>query len=207
MDIIFTIGHSNHEITDLVALLKQHKVDLILDVRSTPYSKRYPQYNQEEFRLVLGSHQLAYQSFGLWFGARQPDMEYYTPEGWLHYSAYAKSGTFAEGIRSLDQCLIQGYSPALLCSEKDPFDCHRAIMVARALSLKGYEIQHILADGSILSQAKLDQQILDKYFPHRDQGNIFDLIEGRLSEEEMLSQAYLKRNEAIAWRRDDLEQA
>jgi hypothetical protein len=80
-------------------------------------------------------------------------------------------------------------------------------MVARALSLKGYEIQHILADGSILSQAKLDQQILDKYFPHRDQGNIFDLIEGRLSEEEMLSQAYLKRNEAIAWRRDDLEQA
>ncbi|MCB5265639.1 MAG: DUF488 domain-containing protein [Candidatus Cloacimonetes bacterium] len=205
MDIVFTIGHSNHEITDLVALIKKHKVDMILDVRSTPYSKRYPQYNQEEFRLVLQSHQIDYQSFGLWFGARQPDPEYYTSEGWLHYSAYAKSGTFADGVHSLDQCLFQGYSPALLCSEKDPFDCHRAIMVARDLSQKGYDIRHILADGSILSQAELDQQILNKYFPNRDEGNIFDLIDGRQSEEEMLQEAYLERNKAIAWRRDDLE--
>ena len=81
MDIIFTIGHSNHEIADFVALIKRHKVDMILDVRSTPYSKRYPQYNQEEFRVVLASHQLAYQGFGLWFGARQPDPEYYSSEG------------------------------------------------------------------------------------------------------------------------------
>ncbi len=205
MDIIFTIGHSNHEIMDFVTLVKKHKVDMILDVRSTPYSKRYPQYNMEEFRLVLQSHQIDYQSFGLWFGARQPDPEYYTSEGWLHYGAYAKSGTFDQGLRNLDQCLIQGYKPALLCSEKDPFDCHRAIMVARALSLKGYEIRHILADGSILSQAGLDQQMLNKYFPKRDEGNIFDLIDGRLSAEEMLKEAYLKRNEAIAWRRDDLE--
>ena len=78
-------------------------------------------------------------------------------------------------------------------------------MVARDLSQKGYDIRHILADGSILSQAELDQQILNKYFPNRDEGNIFDLIDGRLSEEEMLQEAYLERNKAIAWRRDDLE--
>ncbi len=205
MDIIFTIGHSNHEISDFVTLIKDHKVDMILDVRSTPYSKRYPQYNREELSLVLDSHQLGYQSFGLWFGARQPDPEYYTSEGWLHYSAFTKSGIFAQGISSLDHYLIQGHIPALLCCEKDPFDCHRAIMVARALSLKGYDVQHILADGKILTQAELDQKLLNKYFPNREEGNIFDLIEGRLSTEEMLQEAYLQRNEAIAWRRDDLE--
>ena len=123
----------------------------------------------------------------------------------MHYGAYTQSGNFAEGIRGLDQCLIDGHSPALLCSEKDPFDCHRAIMVARALSLKGYDIRHILADGEIFTQAELDQKMLNKYFPNRDEGNIFDLINGRQSTQEMLQEAYLKRNEAIAWRRDDLE--
>lgn len=206
MDIIFTIGHSNHEIADFVALLKKHKVNMILDVRSTPYSKRYPQYNQEELRLVLESQQLYYQSFGLWFGARQPDPEHYTSEGWLHYSSFTKSGTFAQGVRNLDLFLSQGHVPVLLCCEKDPFDCHRAIMVARALSLEGYDLRHILADGKILTQAEFDEKMLDKYFPKRNEGNIFDLIDGAVSEEEMLHDAYLKRNEAIAWRRDDLEQ-
>lgn len=206
MDIIYTIGHSNHEIVDFVALLKKHNVDVVLDVRSTPYSKRYPQYNQEELRLVLESHGLDYQSYGLWFGARQPDPEYYTPEGWLHYKAFTQSGTFDQGVRNLDLCITQSHSPALLCSEKDPFECHRAIMVGRALSLKGYDLRHILADGSILVQAELDRKMLDKYFPNRDEGSIFDLIEGSLSVEDMLQEAYLKRNEAIAWRRDDLEQ-
>jgi len=71
MDIVYTIGHSNHEIGDFLCLLNKHGIDLILDVRSTPYSKRYPQFNREELQVVLQSHQLAYKGFGLWFGARQ----------------------------------------------------------------------------------------------------------------------------------------
>lgn len=207
MDIVYTIGHSNHEIGDFLCLLNKHGIDLILDVRSTPYSKRYPQFNREELQVVLQSHQLAYKGFGLWFGARQPDREYYTEAGWLHYRAFTKSGIFEEGIRNLDQCLIQGYTPALLCSEKDPFDCHRAIMVAHALSLQGYQIKHILADGSIQTQDELDQRLLDKYFPKRNQGSIFDLIEGETSPEEMLEAAYHQRNEAISWRIESPEES
>ncbi|MDI3503873.1 MAG: hypothetical protein PWP64_809 [Candidatus Cloacimonadota bacterium] len=180
---------------------------MVLDVRSTPYSKRYPQYNREELQLVLKAHQLGYQGFGLWFGARQPDQEFYTEEGWLHYRAFTKSALFKEGVRTLDQCLIQGHIPALMCSEKDPFDCHRAIMVSRALTLMGYELKHILADGSIQTQTELDQRLLDKYFPKREQGSIFDLIDGAMSPEQMLEEAYFKRNEAIAWRIESPEES
>jgi len=205
MDIIYSIGHSKHESAALMELLKAQTVNLILDVRSTPYSQRYPQFNREELSRELSRQDIVYQWFGLWFGARQTDEEFYTPAGWLNYSWFTASLLFAEGVRQLDTYLVQEKRPCLLCAEKDPFDCHRAIMVCRALSLKGYHPKHILADGSIQTQAELDIRLLDKYFPRREEGSIFDLIEGETDPETMLAEAYLKRNEAIAWRLETAE--
>jgi uncharacterized protein (DUF488 family) len=200
MDIVYSIGHSNHEAVHLLALLQQHEVDVVIDVRSTPWSQRYPQFNGDELKRYLSGQAIDYAQFGLWFGARQPDERYYTPAGWLNYSWFTASPTFAAGIKELDNYLGLGKKPVLLCAEKDPFNCHRAIMVGRALSLHGYELRHILADGELQSQEELDSRLLDKYFPKRDEGSIFDLIEGETDPAEMLNQAYLKRNEAIAWR-------
>jgi len=205
MDIVYSIGHSNHESEALIALLKSAGVNVILDVRSTPYSQRYPQFNREELMRELPKHGILYQWFGLWFGARQTDEDFYTPAGWLNYAWFTASDIFSEGIRQLDSQLVRGKTPSLLCAEKDPFDCHRAIMVCRALSLRGYDPKHILADGSIQTQEELDNRLLDKYFPHRDEGSIFDLIEGETTPEQMLAEAYLKRNEAIAWRLENAE--
>ncbi|HRY84779.1 MAG TPA: DUF488 family protein, partial [Candidatus Cloacimonadota bacterium] len=118
---------------------------------------------------------------------------------------FTASDTFKEGMRQLDLQLVKGKTPALLCAEKDPFDCHRAIMVSRALSLAGYDLKHIMADGNVLTQAELDLRLLDKYFPKRDESSIFDLIEGEKDPEQLLAEAYLLRNEAIAWRLDNPE--
>ena len=205
MDTIYSVGHSNHEIQTLLSLLQQHHVDLILDVRSSPYSKRYPQYNQRELQSSLAEQRIAYEHFGTWFGARQTDEDFYSPAGWLNYKWFTASPIFKEGIRQMDLQLVKGKTPALLCAEKNPFDCHRAIMVARALSLEGYEIRHILADGSIQTQAELDLRLLDKYFPKRDEVSIFDLIDGETDFDQMLEDAYLLRNEAIAWRLENPE--
>ncbi len=205
MDIVFSIGHSNHEIERLISLLQGQGVNLILDVRSTPYSQRYPQFNREDLIRALRAENIRYDWFGQWFGARQPDQDFYTPAGWLNYAWFTASDIFAEGVRQLDDYLVQGLTPALLCAEKDPFDCHRAIMVCRALSLRGYEPRHILADGAILPQAELDLRLLDKYFPHRDETDIFSLIDGEADPAAQLADAYLKRNEAIAWRLENTE--
>lgn len=205
MDLIFSIGHSNHEAQRLISLLQQHGVDLVLDVRSSPWSKRYPQFNQEELSRSLRDIRIGYEHYGMWFGARQTDEDFYTPAGWLNYSWFTASSIFKEGMRQLDIQLEKGKTPALLCAEKDPFDCHRAIMVSRALSLCGYEIKHILADGTIQTQEELDLRLLDKYFPKRNEVSIFDLIDGETDPEKQLADAYLKRNEAIAWRLENPE--
>jgi len=205
MDLIYSIGHSNHEAQRLISLLQQHGVDLVLDVRSSPWSARYPQFNQEELSRSLRDSRIAYEHFGMWFGARQTDEDFYTPAGWLNYAWFTASSIFKAGMSQLDIQLVKGKTPALLCAEKDPFDCHRAIMVSRALSLSGYEIKHILADGTIQTQEELDLRLLDKYFPKRNEASIFDLIDGETDPEKQLAEAYLKRNEAIAWRLENPE--
>lgn len=205
MDIVYTIGHSNHDIQQLISLIKGKAIDLVLDVRSAPWSKRYPQFNRPEFSAELGRQGIAYEWFGQCFGARQTDESFYTPAGWLNYASYTASSDFKDGVKQMDIFLIQGKTPVLLCAEKDPFDCHRAIMVGRALSLLGYEIRHVLADGSIQTQDQLDTRILDKYFPHREEMDIFEIIDGETDPAKTLTEAYLKRNEAIAWRLENPE--
>jgi len=205
VDIIYSIGHSNHETDHFINLLRKAEVDLILDVRSSPWSKRYPQFNREELPRALKPHGIGYEWFGLWYGARQTDESFYMPAGWLNYAWYTASHNFKEGISQMDRYLVMGKTPVLMCAEKDPFDCHRAIMVSRALSLQGYEIRHILADGSIQTQAQLDERVLDKYFPHREEMDIFGLIEGESDPAQVLAEAYLRRNEAIAWRLENPE--
>jgi len=206
MDVIYSIGHSNHTEELFISLLQKHKADLVLDVRSSPYSQRFPQFNREVISKTLLPHRIDYQFFGEWFGARQPDKAYYTSARWLNYILFTKSLIFKEGVNRLDTVLQNGKTPALMCAEKDPFDCHRAIMVCRALSLMGYEIRHILADGSIQTQAELDTRLLDKYFPRRNEGSIFDLIEGEKDTQTLITEAYYKRNEAIAWRMEGTEE-
>lgn len=206
MDIIYSIGHSNHEEAHLYKLLKQHQADLVIDVRSSPYSQRFPHFNRESLIPGLRKQDIDYLFFGEWFGARQPDKGYYTADGWLNYLLFTKSLIFKEGVNRLDIALENGKTPALLCAEKDPFDCHRAIMVSRALSLMGYDIRHILADGSILLQTELDIRLLDKYFPKRDEGSIFDILDGEKDNAELIADAYYKRNEAIAWRMEGIEE-
>jgi uncharacterized protein (DUF488 family) len=206
MDIVYTIGHSRHETDFFLNLLRKHKVDIVLDVRSAPYSVRQPQFNREILSLSLRDAKLAYMYLGEYFGARQPEGDYYTEDGWLQYRAFAKTHVFKEGINKLDSVLADGKVPALLCAEKDPFNCHRAIMIGHALAKQGYEVRHILEDGSLLSQQKLDIRLLDKYFPKRGEASIFDILEGVPDPEAMLDEAYDLRNEAIAWRKEQSEE-
>ena len=62
--ICYTIGHSDHPITDFIALLKKHAVTCLCDIRSTPYSKRHPQYNAEPLKRELEKHAIRYLYLG-----------------------------------------------------------------------------------------------------------------------------------------------
>lgn len=199
MGSLFTIGHSQYTPDYFVHLLKMHDINYVLDVRSTPYSKYAEQFNRENASIFLEKSNIRYSYMGTYFGARPMDMSLYSADGCLDFEKVTQSEKFNVGVGSVILGLERGNKIALMCTEKDPFDCHRAIMVARAFDGKGIEVNHILADGGIQSQRELDNRLLDTYFADRGQLSMFN-YQNIISDEEYISQAYRKRNKDIGYR-------
>jgi uncharacterized protein (DUF488 family) len=164
--ILFTIGHSNHPIDRLLGLLMNHGIKLVVDVRSTPYSRFNPQYNQHSLQQALQAHGITYFFLGDALGGRPKD-----PACYIHhvvptrsddfvnevdYPAVMQQSWFLHGIQTLLE--LAGKEPTcILCSEKDPVRCHRHHLVARYLLKKYPEmpIWHILPDSSLVNAAFL----------------------------------------------------
>lgn len=198
MGLLYTIGHSQHEFEYFLSLLKKYNINFLLDVRSTPYSKYAETYNRDNIKDLLSSQGIEYSFMGKFFGARQNNMQLYCKEGYLDFEKVSQSDLFIKGLKSVILGLERGNNIVLMCTEKDPFDCHRAIMVARAFSLNGIDASHILFNGELQTQKELDQRLLDKYFPDRAQYSIFDYNNSR-SDDENLQLAYKERNKEIGY--------
>ncbi|MCI6190044.1 MAG: DUF488 domain-containing protein [Clostridium sp.] len=202
---LFTIGHSQHTVNYFVALLKKYNINYVLDVRSTPYSKYAEQFNRENISSFLNKVNINYSFMGKYFGARPLEKSLYAAEGYLDFEKVAQSERFNKAMENVILGLEGGNKIALMCTEKDPIDCHRAIMVSRAFNKKkGIEVEHILPNGDIQTQKELDNRLVNKYFANRGQLSLFN-YEDTMSEEEYISQAYHKRNEEIGYRIEQKE--
>ena len=199
MGLLYTIGHSQHELEYFYNLLKKYNINNLLDVRSTPYSKYAEAYNKEQLRNSLSIKGIKYSFMGKFFGARPDNIELYNEEGYLDFEKVAKSDLFIKGMENVLLGLEKGNNIALMCTEKDPIDCHRAIMVSRAFSLNGIDIKHILPNGKIQTQQELDERLLDKYFPNRAQLSLFNYNDEITSDEDNVKLAYRERNKEIGY--------
>lgn len=195
---LFTIGHTNHSHEEFLELLQANKITYLLDVRSTPFSQFTSQFNKDVIAAFLKKNSVNYSHMGKFFGARPMDKSLYTEQGYLDFEKARASENFQKGLENVTLGLDKGFNIALMCTEKDPFDCHRAIMVARGFELKGIDVSHILPDGKIITQAELNNRLLDKYYPDRNQMSLFLEISS-LSEEEVLVLAYRRRNADIGY--------
>lgn len=144
---VFTIGHSTHSIEKFIDLLSTHGIQVVADIRSSPFSKFNPQFNRENLQNSLKASGIRYVFLGKELGARSDDQACYVADK-VQYDRLAKTPLFQSGLGRV----IEGannYRIALMCAEKDPLDCHRTILVARELLKRGMTITHILEDGSI----------------------------------------------------------
>jgi uncharacterized protein (DUF488 family) len=155
---LFTIGHSNLSIEAFMALLQQHEITAVADVRSHPYSRRFPQFNQRELKASLQEMGISYVFLGQELGARTDDRSCYV-NGKALYEKIAATALFAEGIQRVLKGLTQ-YRIALMCAEKDPITCHRTILLCRHLKAFDLEINHILNDGKLESHQELEDRLL-----------------------------------------------
>ena len=156
---IFTIGHSDHSIERFIELLRAHKISCVADVRSSPFSRFHTQFNKDELHAALKAARIAYVPLGDELGARRSEAECYV-DGKARYELIAKTAMFQKGLQRLHQGAIE-HRIALMCAERDPITCHRAILVCRHLKALGIATSHILPTGELESNNRMEQRLLD----------------------------------------------
>lgn len=151
---IWTIGHSNHALDVFLALLSRVNVEVVADVRSAPYSRYSPQFNRDPLRSTLIDKRFKYVFLGDELGGRPSDRSMYDAEGHVLYNKVAESEEFAIGLkRLLDGA--RNFNAAIMCSEENPTDCHRHLLVGRVLCDQGVDVIHVRGDGSLVNEKEI----------------------------------------------------
>jgi len=148
MSVVFTIGHSAQSLEHFVSLVKSHKVDVVVDTRSAPYSRFAPQFDRENLQRELLHSGVKYLFLGAELGGRPANPDYYDERGHVLYSRITRDKAFSGGIERLERGMA-AYRVALLCGEEDPAHCHRRLLVGRVLVERGHEMLHIRGDGRV----------------------------------------------------------
>ena len=145
--LVYTVGHSTHAIERFVELLRQHEVTAIADVRSHPYSRMNPQFSRDAFSAWLKKNGVGYSFLGRELGARPTDHNCYV-DGRARYDLIARTPLFGSGLDRISEG-SRRYRVALVCAEKEPMTCHRALLVCRHLIRRGFSVKHIHSNGEI----------------------------------------------------------
>lgn len=183
---LFTIGHSTHPWERFAALLAGAGISAVADLRSTPWSRHTPRFNREALEQKLPELGIAYVHLGRELGGRPQDPSLYV-KGRADYEKVAKTALFQRG---LERVMKGGahYRLALMCAEQHPLDCHRCLLVGRALHDRGVTVNHILADGTLTTQPAMEDALLE--------------LAGRSEEDMWLSRA---QRVALAYRERNLK--
>jgi uncharacterized protein (DUF488 family) len=148
---VWTVGHSNHELDEFAGLISGERIEFLVDVRSFPYSRYASQFNREQFEAAMTRCGVRYLFMGEELGGRPTSEDHYDDEGHALYGPMSEEAAFKPAVDRL----IEGarrHRLALVCSEGDPQDCHRRLLVGKVLADRGVELRHILPDGTIRTE-------------------------------------------------------
>jgi hypothetical protein len=200
---LFSIGHSNFEFDRFVQLLHGAKVSAIADVRSQPFSKWLPWSNRPNLEQVLPEHQIRYHFLGDLLGGRPQSTEVYNSDGEVNYELVRMTTAFQRGLDRLAE-VVGNSRVAMLCSEEDPMDCHRGLLIAPAMKERGLPAIHVRGDGSLESQSDFEARLIDT--TGVGAGLLDGLFAASLSSEDrrqLLADAYRKQSQRRAFRLAD----
>lgn len=198
--IIYTIGYTTFDIENFIKELKDQGITCVVDVRSLPRSSYYKDFDSDILENRLSNEGILYRNYAFEFGARQEDNSLY-PNGYLDFEMFSKTDNFKQGVKKLENGIKLNQTFALMCAEKDPYNCHRCMMVARFLQDYGFEIIHIVGHNQFVTQKEIENRLINEYYPNRNQLSLF--AEDNLSDEECLLCAYRKKNKDIGFKLED----
>ncbi|HLJ92503.1 MAG TPA: DUF488 domain-containing protein [Gemmataceae bacterium] len=156
---LYSIGHSNHSLDHFMHLLDRARVTAVADVRSQPFSQWLPHFNRPELERELRLRGVGYAFAGHQLGGRPAQVNVYNGEGQVDYERVRATAEFQEGLDALCAAGEQD-TVAMLCSEEDPLNCHRGLMIAPALVERGILPAHVRGDGTIESTVEFEERLL-----------------------------------------------
>jgi len=173
---LLSIGHSSHSLETFLVLLKQHRIEVLVDARSHPFSRFASHFDAAALKKAVVDAGIRYLFLGKELGGRPDGEEFYDDDGHVLYWRVAESALFLEGLRRLEKGMVK-YRVALLCSEEDPASCHRRLLIGRVLAARGIVLDHIRGDGRIQTEAEL--QVEEEQRRTKGQGSLFERREDK----------------------------
>jgi len=149
---LYTIGHGNRKPEDFLALLKEYGIQYLIDVRSQPYSKFNPQFNQNDLKFFLERNNIKYVFMGETIGGRPKDRTCYDDENKVDYEVVKTKEFFLQGISRLKTAYEKDINVVLMCSESKPCECHRSKLIGKVLNNDNIILKHIDEKGKLKDQ-------------------------------------------------------
>ena len=186
---IFTIGHSNLDIIEFINLLLANQIELVVDVRSAPYSKLYPHFNRNPLEVSLMKNSIKYLFLGDSLGGRSNNVNDFS-KGRIVYKKIAEKEEYMYSIKTVIQNSSE-YKIVLMCSEKEPLECHRTLLISRSIETLMVKVLHSQRDGQIESQTEAIQRLLKIW--KLDTPNLFG------EDAERIDEAFTKQESKYAY--------
>jgi uncharacterized protein (DUF488 family) len=149
---LFTIGHSTRALEELIALLRESHIEMLVDVRAFPRSRRQPQFNIDTLPDALQAAGIGYRHMQA-LGGRRPKSEepslngLWREAGFRNYADYALTPVFHRAFDALAD-VSQQHRAAVMCAEAVWWRCHRRIITDYALA-HGIPVKHIMGPGDV----------------------------------------------------------
>lgn len=160
---IYTLGYGTRTQEGFINTLKMSGIDTVVDVRSYPFSKWVPHFNEDVIYEALEAEGIGYISGGEKLGGRFSDRSLYGADGRVNWESVGDNKAYLDAIASVQDLADQGHMVAIVCSEGDPLTCHRFGLLSRTLSQEGMDVRHILYNGECISHTELEDRLLNKY--------------------------------------------
>jgi uncharacterized protein (DUF488 family) len=160
----FTIGYGNSPIDRFITLLDTVDISLIIDVRSSPYSRFNPHFNRENLEKSLIKNNVDYRFMGDKIGGRYSNPSLLFPDDTVNYRKVQETEKFQDGINEVVSIISSGKKIALMCAEKEPERCHRFALISPVLQAKGISVIHIRPEGKLQSNEDLERELIGSFF-------------------------------------------
>lgn len=149
---LYTIGYGNRNVRAFIQLLQKYEIDILVDVRTNPFSRYNPDFTAKKLELHLINNHIRYLFLGNELGGKPSELDCYT-DNQVDYQKIQIKAFFKAGIDVLVNLTKEGLKTVIMCAEQSPVHCHRKSLIGDYMkSSHDFNIIHIDKDGSIYNE-------------------------------------------------------